>query len=71
MVHEGLPWTPAELRIIELICQGLNPREIAQMHRNSVYTIRTHVTNARERVGAKTTAQLVAVYLRRENRAAA
>lgn len=65
MVHEGKDWTPYELRVIELICQGLNSREIAKRDGKSWYTIRTHIFNARERVGARTTAQLVAVYLRR------
>jgi DNA-binding CsgD family transcriptional regulator len=71
MFHEGLPWTPAELRVIQLLCQGLKPRDIAEKHKNSLYTIRTHIANARERVGVKSVAHLVVIYLKGEERPAA
>jgi response regulator RpfG family c-di-GMP phosphodiesterase len=51
--------TPREREIVALLAEGLSGEEIAARLFLSPETVRTHIRNARERVGAKTRAHLV------------
>lgn len=46
--HKNL--TPQEIQIIDLIMQGKNTKEIADMVNASVYTIATHRNNIRKKL---------------------
>jgi DNA-binding CsgD family transcriptional regulator len=47
------------------MARGLNANEIAEMLVLSPYTVRKHIQNARERLGARTTAQALSVAMKR------
>jgi response regulator RpfG family c-di-GMP phosphodiesterase len=53
--------TPREREVITLLAQGLNGQEIAETLFLSPQTIRTHIRNAMDRVGARTRTHLIAV----------
>jgi DNA-binding NarL/FixJ family response regulator len=55
--------TRRERAVVALIAQGLETQEIADTLYISAATVKTHVRNAMEKVGAHTRAQLVAVAL--------
>jgi DNA-binding NarL/FixJ family response regulator len=59
----GTLLTRRERTIVALIAQGLETREIAGRLYVSPATVKTHVRNAMEKLGAHTRAQLVAVAL--------
>ncbi|MDO9071727.1 MAG: LuxR C-terminal-related transcriptional regulator [Rubrivivax sp.] len=44
--------TPAECTVLELLCEGLDPREIARANEVGMATVRTQVTSIRSKVGA-------------------
>jgi DNA-binding NarL/FixJ family response regulator len=53
--------TPREREVVTLLSQGLNGEEIAETLFLSPQTIRTHIRNAMDRVGARTRTHLIAV----------
>jgi putative two-component system response regulator len=55
--------TPREREVVSLLAEGLNGQEIAETLFLSPETVRTHVRNAMDRVGARTRAHLIAVAL--------
>ncbi len=55
--------TPRERRVIDLVATGKATTEIAGILQISPATVRTHVRNAMEKVGAHTRAQLIAIVL--------
>ena len=57
--------TPRERQVFQLLARGLNGREIAEQLMLSPETVRTHVQNGVERLGAKTRVQAVAVAIDR------
>lgn len=56
--------TPREREITGLLADGLDGREIAEHLGLSPETVRTHIRNAMERVGARTRAHLIAIAVR-------
>lgn len=44
--------TPAECTVLELLCDGLDPRDIARNNEVGMATVRTQVTSIRNKVGA-------------------
>jgi putative two-component system response regulator len=56
-----LTLTPREREIVELLADGQSGEQIAERLFLSPETVRTHIRNARERAGAKTRSQLVAL----------
>jgi PAS domain S-box-containing protein len=55
--------SPREREIVEQIARGESGEEIAARLRLSPETVRTHVHNAKEKLGARNRAQLVAITL--------
>jgi DNA-binding NarL/FixJ family response regulator len=55
--------TPREREIFQLLAMGYNAPEIAERLVLSVATVRTHVRNGIERLGAKTRIQAIALAL--------
>jgi DNA-binding CsgD family transcriptional regulator len=55
--------TRREREVVTLLAQGLNGQEIAETLFLSPQTVRTHIRNAMERVGARTRGHLIAVAL--------
>jgi putative two-component system response regulator len=53
--------TPREREVVSLLAEGLNGEEIAERLFLSNTTVRTHVRNAMERLGARTRAHLIAL----------
>lgn len=51
--------TPAETRVLEVLCEGLSPREIADQFHVGLATIRTQIGNIRAKTGADSIAELV------------
>jgi DNA-binding NarL/FixJ family response regulator len=57
--HEGSPiFTEREREILELIGNGLTPREIAEALRLSIKTVESHRENIKQKAGLKTAAKL-------------
>jgi DNA-binding CsgD family transcriptional regulator len=44
--------TPAETRVLELLCEGLDPRDIANLNDVAMATVRTQVNSIRDKTGA-------------------
>ena len=44
--------TPAETRVLELLCDGLDPRDIATLNAVAMATVRTQVNSIRDKTGA-------------------
>jgi response regulator RpfG family c-di-GMP phosphodiesterase len=53
--------TPREREVVSLLAQGLNGEEVARHLFLSTTTVRTHVRNAMERMGARTRVHLIAL----------
>jgi DNA-binding CsgD family transcriptional regulator len=51
--------TPAETRVLEALCSGLDPREVAAQHRVELSTVRTQIGNLRAKTGAESIRDLV------------
>jgi DNA-binding NarL/FixJ family response regulator len=51
--------TPREVEVLQLICDGLSNREIAERLKLSVNTVSVHRTNIMSRIGVHKTAELV------------
>jgi DNA-binding CsgD family transcriptional regulator len=64
------PLTPAETRILEMICQGKTSMQIADALCRSEYTIDTHVGHILKKLGASGRPHAVAIYLMPERYAA-
>jgi DNA-binding CsgD family transcriptional regulator len=56
--------TPREREVIALLAEGLNAEEVARDLVISPLTVRTHVRNAKEKLGARTMAHAIAIVLR-------
>jgi DNA-binding CsgD family transcriptional regulator len=56
--------TPREREIIALLAEGLNAEEVARRLIISPLTVRTHVRNAKEKLGARTMGHAIAIVLR-------
>ena len=57
--ERGRRLTPRELEVLQLICSGLNNREIAGRRRLSVNTVAVHRANIMSALGVHKTAELV------------
>jgi DNA-binding CsgD family transcriptional regulator len=51
--------TPAETRVLESLCEGLQPREIAALHDVGLATVRTQIGSIRSKTGAENIRALV------------
>jgi DNA-binding CsgD family transcriptional regulator len=51
--------TPAESNVLELLCEGLDPREIATLNGVGIATVRTQVNRIREKTGAASIRRLI------------
>jgi len=51
--------TPAELRLLEGLCAGLEPHALAQQHGVSLATVRTQIRGIRAKTGARSLRELV------------
>jgi DNA-binding CsgD family transcriptional regulator len=56
--------TPRERQVISLVAEGLNAEQVAENLIVSPFTVRTHIRNAKEKLGARTTAHAIAKALR-------
>jgi DNA-binding CsgD family transcriptional regulator len=56
--------TPREREVMSLLATGLNAEEVARTLVISPFTVRTHVRNAKEKLGARTMAHAIAIVLR-------
>jgi DNA-binding CsgD family transcriptional regulator len=54
------PLSPAEREVVDLLANGLTPKEIAVARGTSLATVRTQIKNAKRTAGARTLDQLVA-----------
>ena len=52
--------TPAELRVLRMMCEGLPPKAVALDLDLSIHTVRTHLKRAKRKVEARTLSELVA-----------
>ncbi len=57
--------TKTEVLTVQLLSDGMNAPEIAEMRHRHRETVRTQIKNAREKLGAKTVAQLVKICVQR------
>lgn len=57
---EEILLTPAEIEIVNRLAEGFTPKEIALQRQTSVETVRTQIKQARKKIGARTTDELVA-----------
>lgn len=55
--HHSL--TPAETRVLEGLCQGLDPREVAERHNVGLATVRTQIGSIRAKTGTESIRDLV------------
>jgi DNA-binding CsgD family transcriptional regulator len=51
--------TPAETRVLEALCQGLDPREVAEQHGVGLATVRTQIGSIRAKTGTESIRDLV------------
>jgi DNA-binding CsgD family transcriptional regulator len=51
--------TPAETRVLESLCEGLDPREIAELNVVGLATVRTQIGSVRAKTGADNIRDLV------------
>lgn len=51
--------TPAETRVLEGLCQGLHPRQLAGLRGVSLATVRSQIRNIRSKTGAGSIGDLV------------
>lgn len=51
--------TPAETRVLEALCQGLDPREVADQHGVGLATVRTQIGSIRAKTGTESIRDLV------------
>lgn len=53
MFARGHALTPAETRVLEALCSGVEPRQLARAHAVSLTTVRTQIAAIRSKVGAE------------------
>jgi DNA-binding NarL/FixJ family response regulator len=58
--------TPRERDVLELLARGLRHEQIAAELGIGAETVRSHLRNASQRLGAATTTQTVAIAIRRD-----
>jgi DNA-binding CsgD family transcriptional regulator len=51
--------TPAETRVLEGLCEGLHPRDVAKQHGVSLATVRSQICSMRTKTGAESIRELV------------
>ncbi len=51
--------TPAETRVLQGLCDGLHPREVAQQHGITLATVRSQISSMRAKTGAQSIRELV------------
>jgi len=51
--------TPAEMRVLNGLCEGLDPRAVAEQHQVGLATVRTQVASIRAKTGAENIRDLV------------
>jgi DNA-binding CsgD family transcriptional regulator len=51
--------TPAETRVLELLCSGVRPTAIARQQNVAVSTVRTQIGSIRAKTGAASISELV------------
>jgi DNA-binding CsgD family transcriptional regulator len=51
--------TPAETRVLEGLCEGLHPREVARQHGVTLATVRSQICSMRTKTGAESIRELV------------
>jgi DNA-binding CsgD family transcriptional regulator len=51
--------TPAEMRVLSGLCEGLDPRAVAELHQVGLATVRTQVASIRAKTGAENIRDLV------------
>ncbi|WP_326534721.1 helix-turn-helix transcriptional regulator [Pseudorhodoferax sp.] len=51
--------TPAESRVLEALCQGLEPRDVAEQHGVALATVRSQIGSIRSKTGADSIRDLV------------
>lgn len=56
--------TPREREVMTLVSKGLRAEDVAARLVLSPFTVRTHIRNARDRLGARTTAHAIAIAIR-------
>jgi DNA-binding CsgD family transcriptional regulator len=56
--------TPRQLEVVALLCDGLTERAAAECLGIKEGTVNDHVAHAKERLGAKTTEELVSIAIR-------
>lgn len=62
--HDPAPPTPREIEVIGLLALGANGEQIAERLVLSPETVRTHIRNAMNKLGATTRAHLIAIAVR-------
>lgn len=55
--------TPAERRVVEALAGGLAPKEVAFEWAVSIHTVRSHISSAKRKTGAKTLRELAALHV--------
>jgi DNA-binding NarL/FixJ family response regulator len=60
----GRPVTPRAIEVMRLMAEGLHDHEIAQRLQISTSSVRKHIVNAQERLGALTRTQAMAIAVR-------
>lgn len=58
------PLTPAETQVLDLLCEGNSPREIALARQASIETVRCQVGRMREKYGVPSTLKMVVIELK-------
>jgi two-component system nitrate/nitrite response regulator NarL len=61
---EEVPITAHKIKLVQMLANGYNTREIAQALGNSYKTIETHFHQLKEKLGVRTAAELVACFFR-------
>ena len=51
--------TPAETRVLEAVCEGMDPRAVAEQHQVGLATVRTQIGSIRAKTGAESIRDLV------------
>lgn len=57
-----VPFSPAELRVVEQLSRGLSEKEIAEVLHVSIYTVKNHLRNIRERNHIQKNTEIIILY---------
>ena len=55
-------FSPAELRVVEQLSRGLSEKEIAEVLHVSIYTVKNHLRNIRERNHIQKNTEIIILY---------